>query len=141
MEVNNAFHSQMLALQRYFGFEGVDHSQARYTVLRILHFAEGERRTLNEIRSKLAVTSGSITFLADGLEKAGLVTPVPHATDRRVTELQLTPEGSALAQTMVGVMARYMARTARGFSEQEMAQFLAFLDRFHQNTLNILDDE
>lgn len=140
MGINNAFHSQTAALQRFFAAERADHSQARYTVLRILHFAEGERLTLNEIRSELAVTSGNITFLADSLEKTGLAQRVPRPTDRRVTELQLTPEGSALAEVLVQVMARYMEQTTRGFSAEEMQQFLGFLDRFHRNTMAIASE-
>src|SRR4051794_15973024 len=66
MGVNNAFLSQTAAVLRFFTAEGVGNSQPRYMVLRILHFAQGERLTLNEIRSAMAVTSGNITFLVDG---------------------------------------------------------------------------
>ena len=139
MGLNNAYGAGLASLLAFFDSQGFKETFPRYTVLRILHFAKGERCSFNELRSEMAVSSGNITFLVDSLEKSGLVRRVPHATDRRVKELELTPDGVALAEVLVHKMVDYMNAVCEGFSEAELLLFGQFLVRFHHNALNILN--
>jgi DNA-binding MarR family transcriptional regulator len=50
--------------------------------------------TVGELAELERVTSPMITKIAKGLEEAGLVTRSPDPTDRRITRLALTAQGS-----------------------------------------------
>src|SRR5437879_4548478 len=48
---------------------------------------------LQQIGDKVLITSGSITYNIDKLEKKGLLKRVPCPDDRRVTYAEITPHG------------------------------------------------
>lgn len=47
--------------------------------------------TQRQLGERLLLTSGAVTMLVDRLERAGLVTRGPHASDRRITLVRLVP--------------------------------------------------
>lgn len=53
---------------------------------------------LGELQSRVLVTSGGISYLADRLEKRGLVERRDFPRDRRTKEVALTAEGEALME-------------------------------------------
>ena len=53
------------------------------------------------ISAALLVSSGTLTSRLDRLERKGLVRRVPHPTDRRSMEVELTPEAVRLADDVV----------------------------------------
>ena len=63
-------------------------SYSRMRLLCQLH-DDGPRR-MADLASALDVTPRNVTTLVDGLEREGLVRRRPHATDRRVTVIELT---------------------------------------------------
>lgn len=62
-------------------------------LLRIARSAYG-RVTMSELADSVAITTGGVTRLADRLEKDGLVERVNCPSDRRVTYLALTEQGT-----------------------------------------------
>jgi len=48
---------------------------------------------IQRIADKILITSGNMTYVADKLEKKGLIIRTPHQKDRRVTLLKLTDQG------------------------------------------------
>src|SRR5436853_1915681 len=78
------------ATSRFFRSRGMDRTNGRYAVLLVLFSASGNRMALSDISNDMDVTAANITVLVHGLEKDGLVTKVPHPTDRRSTWVQLT---------------------------------------------------
>lgn len=63
----------------------------------LLRIARSEygRVTMSELADSVAITTGGVTRLADRLEKDGLVQRVNCPSDRRVTYLALTEQGTA----------------------------------------------
>jgi DNA-binding MarR family transcriptional regulator len=120
-------------LSKFHNSFGLTRSQGRYTLLRILYFARGERLTLNEISSEMNVSAANITYLIDQLEKDGLVARVPYAADRRVTHVDLTEAGLEACRQLVPGMAHLMEQMAQGFSEDEKRLFAQLLQRFCLN--------
>jgi DNA-binding MarR family transcriptional regulator len=51
---------------------------------------------MKELAAKMGVTTGTLTVNIDRLEKQGLVTRIPHATDRRSILVALTAAGEKL---------------------------------------------
>jgi DNA-binding MarR family transcriptional regulator len=113
--------------------QGVERSMARYTVLRILYFADGRLISQKEIGDQTRATSANVTYLIDGLEREGLVERVQDPQDRRFSYVRLTPEGEALAASLVPLMVEFMDHLLRGFSEDEKRTFIDLLARVQAN--------
>jgi DNA-binding MarR family transcriptional regulator len=133
LKVTRAQVTQSAALARFLASEGFSITLPRHLVLRILHFAGGERLTLNDVRSELGVTSGTVTALVDGLEQDGLVVRVPHPTDRRAIILELTDKGRVVASAMVESIPRFFETLFRDFSEDEKKLLIELLDRLYRD--------
>ena len=116
-------------LARYLDGLGLGISRARYTVLRTLYFAKGNRMPQNEIGREMSVSKTNVTNLIDGLEKDGLVIRVTNPVDRRVTYAQLTPEGEELCAALMPEMTKFMQEVCNGFTTEEKALFREFLFR------------
>ncbi len=82
-------------------------------------------------RSGLAPTT--LTSMLDRLEAAGLVRREPHATDRRRWNLVLTDKAKELMASSQKISDEMTDIYYRGFSQQERAQFEAFLQRLLRN--------
>ncbi|WP_275262372.1 MarR family winged helix-turn-helix transcriptional regulator [Paenibacillus tepidiphilus] len=67
---------------------------AEFMVLEVLYHRT--RIPLQQIGEKILVTSGSITYNIDKLEKRGLLKRVPCDDDRRVTYAEITDAGREL---------------------------------------------
>ncbi|UQX89460.1 MarR family transcriptional regulator [Jatrophihabitans telluris] len=52
--------------------------------------------TPSELTEQMMISSGGVTQRVDRLIRQGLVRRVPHASDRRSTTVQLTPEGRSV---------------------------------------------
>ena len=116
-------------LARYLDNLGLGISRARYTVLRTLYFAKGNRMPQNEIGREMSVSKTNVTNLIDGLEKDGLVIRMTNPVDRRVTYAQLTPEGEELCAALMPEMTKFMQDVTKGFTTEEKALFRQFLFR------------
>jgi MarR family transcriptional repressor of emrRAB len=125
--------AQSTALNRFHASFGATKSHGRYTLLRILYFAEGEHLTQNELSNRMKVTSANITYLIDVLEKEGLVARSADAADRRVSHVELTPAGVEVCKKQVPAMADFMGQMSQGLTEGEKALFYEFLERFRRN--------
>ncbi len=74
---------------------------------------------LGEIKSKILVSSGGITWLVDRLAARNLVERRDCASDRRARYAALTPEGRGLMDRIFPDHARCLTDAARGLSDEE----------------------
>jgi DNA-binding MarR family transcriptional regulator len=74
------------------------------------------RLSPSAISASLLVSSGTLTSRLDRLERKGLIRRVPHPTDRRSTEVELTP---AAVKAVDAAIHRHVA------NEQEMLSALS----------------
>jgi DNA-binding MarR family transcriptional regulator len=72
--------------------------QAPAEVMLRLGRTPGGRLPMSRIARESALSSGGFTKVADKLTELGLVRRVPSDNDRRVTYVELTRQGSALAE-------------------------------------------
>ncbi len=68
-------------------------SSSEFTILELL-YTKG-KVPLQQIGEKILITSGSITYNIDKLEKKGLLKRVPCKEDRRVIYAEITEQGNA----------------------------------------------
>jgi DNA-binding MarR family transcriptional regulator len=69
-----------------------------YLVLATVQLSEDGSRLLSRIATHMMVHATTVALTVDKLEKQGLLLRQPHATDRRATRVQITPEGGALVK-------------------------------------------
>jgi DNA-binding MarR family transcriptional regulator len=99
--------------------------------LRQLWRADGDGLPLSELRLRAQLDGTSATWLADQLEKAGLIERRRNDPDRRVVRVWLTPAGRDLRDELTPRIARWeaslTAQLERQHSQAELAAFRAVL--------------
>jgi DNA-binding MarR family transcriptional regulator len=78
------------------------------------------------------VDAGAMTRLLDRLEKKKLCKRVRSTEDRRVVQVELTPEGEAAITEVPAVLAEVMNAHLAGFSKAEWLALKSSLQRMAQ---------
>jgi len=103
-------------------------TQAQFAVLEVLYH-KGPL-PLCSIGSKLLVTSGNVTYVADQLEKGSWLKRQRSEEDRRVILARLTPKGAALMDRCFPQHAERMRVAAASLSPREQAQLSRLLKKW-----------
>ena len=90
--------------------------------LRVLDTLTGGPQRMRDLSNALNVAPRTITGLVDALEDDGLVARSPHATDRRVTVLTITPEGDRLLVTAGRERSKVISELFGALSPQDRAE-------------------
>ncbi|MEU8515762.1 MarR family transcriptional regulator [Kitasatospora sp. NPDC048722] len=61
--------------------------------------------TMRELAERMSCEPSNATFVVDKLEKQGLIERHPHPTDRRAKHLVLTPDGTAMRDRLLELLA------------------------------------
>ncbi len=89
--------------------------------------------TQKEIADKLFVSAPSIASSTKRLQKAGLIDKKTDETNLRQNKLFITEKGSWVAKNCRDEFNRYQESFFQGFTEKELTQLGAFLDRIIMN--------
>ena len=103
-------------------------TQAQFCVLEVLHHRGA--MPLCMIGEKLLVTGGNVTYVADQLEKAGLLKRQRTSEDRRVIMARLTSRGAALMEKCFPEHAEYIAEAAELLTPREQADLARLLKKW-----------
>ena len=85
--------------------------------------------TVAELARWLQVDAGAMTRLLDRLEKKGLCKRVRSTEDRRVVQVEITPEGETAVAEVPAVLAEVMNAHLAGFSKTEWLALQTYLQR------------
>ncbi|MBX0329349.1 MarR family transcriptional regulator [Oscillochloris sp. ZM17-4] len=99
-------------------FRPYDLSTPQYAIL--FHASE-EGVPLSSICHEMLSDNSNLTRMVDRLEARGLVRRAPDSSDRRVTLVQLTPEGKALIDTLRPRHRAYVEERMSSLSPQQIA--------------------
>ncbi len=83
----------------------------------------------NEIASRLIITRATVTGLVDSLERRGYVQRRPHASDRRMTLVEITKKGCRVANAFRPVVHQHQKEWFQSLSEQEQQRLIGALHR------------
>ncbi len=106
-------------------------SEARFVLLFLLEKAP-EGMPSHVLAERAGVTRATVTTLVDGLLKAGLAERFAAQTDRRSVMVKLSPQGVALAQSLVSTHAQWIGGLFQHLSQAEYAQLSALLSKAAQ---------
>jgi DNA-binding MarR family transcriptional regulator len=99
----------------------------------LFKLAMGRASTVAELARECQLDAGGMTRLLDRLEAKGLCRRVRSSEDRRVVNLELTPEGREAAKEIPEVLSRVQNAALAGFSEDEWKTLTGFLQRMLDN--------
>ena len=121
------------ALERAVDAEMDEHdlTGVQWGPLLTLHFKMGT--TAADLSRIACVDTGAMTRMLDRLEAKGLLRRTPCAKDRRVVQLELTPDGARLCREIPFGLARVNNRLLTGFSSKEFETLKDFLRRMLSN--------
>ncbi|MCI8597188.1 MAG: MarR family transcriptional regulator [Lachnospiraceae bacterium] len=89
--------------------------------------------SLRELADGTGLAATTLTSMIDRMEEAGLVCRIPNENDRRKTLLALTDKAKNLRQDYNTVSDKMTEIVYAGFSEEEIRQCEAMLERIYQN--------
>jgi MarR family transcriptional regulator, organic hydroperoxide resistance regulator len=98
-------------------------------VMKAIHRLDGSV-TMKELAQRMHVDPSFVTMIADTLEKRGLARREPNASDRRLKNLVLTPEGVELKGTLERGLLAEMP-WCRGLDASEKASFLSMMRKLN----------
>jgi MarR family transcriptional regulator, organic hydroperoxide resistance regulator len=82
---------------------------------------DGTPRSVGEVAVITLTPQSTLTRVADRMGEQGLLVRVGGSTDRRITQLQITPEGKKLAQRLVKQARQHEAAVLAPLGEVEAA--------------------
>ncbi len=85
--------------------------------------------TVAELARWLNADAGAMTRLLDRLEKKGLCKRVRSTEDRRVVQVELTPDGEAAIAEVPAVLSEVLNAHLAGFSKTEWQALRGYLQR------------
>lgn len=94
-------------------------SPSEFTILEVLY--NKGRFPLQQIGEKILITSGSVTYNIDKLEKRELLRRVPSPSDRRVIYAEITDTGRALFDRIFPEHAAAVQQIMSGLTTEETA--------------------
>jgi DNA-binding MarR family transcriptional regulator len=95
----------------------------------LLRLRTAGRTNVAELARWAQVDAGAMTRLLDRLEKKSLCRRVRCAADRRVVQIELTPEGEAAIAEVPAVLAEVLNAHLAGFSKTEWLALKTSLKR------------
>ena len=108
------------AMERWTESHGL--SESRLRVLMALYHTPDRRRPLGELAEILNVVPRTVTDVIDVMERDGLITRVPDATDRRSVHALLTEEGLERVEAIKRDALDRQTAVFAGFSREEIAR-------------------
>ncbi|MUM76394.1 MarR family transcriptional regulator [Pseudodesulfovibrio sp. F-1] len=84
---------------------------------------------MKELAERMGVTTGTLTVLADRLEKAGLIRRKPHEEDRRSILVELTVQGHALYRQHDELHTQLTRDLTAGLTDSERTALSAMLEK------------
>lgn len=124
-----AVQSILLQVDRRLAKHDLTHAQW----LPLFKLLQGQCSTLVELARTVSMDPGAMTRALDRLEGKGLVRRVRSQQDRRVIQLELTPEGREVAQVVPAVIADVHNAHLAGFSHAEWETLIHLLQRLVAN--------
>ena len=93
----------------------------------LIHQAGG--MTAGELAKAAGLTTGAVTAVIDRLEKAGMATRVPDASDRRRVRIEVTPKLWELTGPLMVPFLEESQAILDDYSTEELERFTEFIQR------------
>ena len=117
-------------------YEDLGLSHARFNMIRWLYHAEGNRLSMTELGAYLEASVPNVIRMVEGLQNDSWVSRVESETDRRVTYVQLTPDGLSRFRAMLPRAIEIWEEVQAGLSSEEQAMLSHLLTKLRMSLLS-----
>jgi DNA-binding MarR family transcriptional regulator len=117
-------------------YEDLGLSHARFNMIRWLYHAPGNRLSMTELGAYLEASVPNVIRMVEGLQTDAWVCRVESETDRRVTYVQLTPEGLSRFRAMLPRALEIWEEVQSGLSSDEQAMLSHLLTKLRMSLLS-----
>ena len=100
-----------------------------FSVMEFL-YSKGEK-SIQEIRDRILLASGSATYVVDNLEKKGYVNRIVNETDKRVTYIKLTREGKDLINNIFPMHKKNTKKIFNDLTNEELVTLKKILKKIN----------
>lgn len=100
-----------------------------FSVMEFL-YSKGEK-SIQEIRDRILLASGSATYVVDNLEKKGYITRNVSQKDKRVTHIRLTEEGMKLMDEIFPIHKKNTKRVFEKINDKELVILTEILKKIN----------
>ena len=104
-----------------------DLSFSRFELLRLLAFSRTGALPITKASDRLQVHVTSVTHAIRRLEADGMVSRIPHPTDRRTTLVQITESGRSLVESATAILNKQVFADI-GMSDDQARALVASID-------------
>lgn len=117
--------------------EELDITIVQHHVLVYLEKNENNTATLKEIEKKFHVAQATMAGIVKRLETKDYVHTYYSASDRRVKYVSITEKGKDICQKAFEHVQNTERRIKEPFTQEELDQFVSYLDRLHETLLKM----
>ena len=110
-------------------YEDLGLSHARFNMIRWLYHAQDNRLSMTELGAYLEASVPNVIRMVEGLQNDAWVCRVESQTDRRVTYVQLTPEGLSRFRDLLPRALEIWEEVQSGLSGDEQAMLSHLLTK------------
>jgi DNA-binding MarR family transcriptional regulator len=128
-EALEGFFKSMRRARAGWGVEREAGALTQAQFLLIVPLFDGQARSVRELADGAYVAAPTATRMLDGLDRDGLVTRTPSATDRRCVTVDLTAKGRAALEHTHASIVDARARVAGSLSPDDREQAARLLRR------------
>ncbi len=118
-----------VAIEQRIHDHGITHAQW----MPLFKLASTKSATVADLARRCDLDAGSMTRLLDRLEAKQLCRRVRSESDRRVVNVEITPQGAEVCAPIPSILSEVNEQVLEGFSEEEREQLKAFLKRLLTN--------
>ena len=116
--ITAAYRAMLRKMEEMLSEEGL--TMPQFQALRIV--AKGGVVCMREISDEMFVTPANVTGIIDRLESRGLLMRSGRKSDRRTTNIELTPKGKALQEKVSGKYNEFMRGALRVLTQDEQTK-------------------
>jgi DNA-binding MarR family transcriptional regulator len=102
-------------------YEELGLSHARFNMVRWLHHADKHRLTISELGAHLEASVPNVIRMVQALEAEGWVRRIPSESDRRVMNVELTPDGQRRFRALLPRAVKIWEEVQSGLTSEEQA--------------------
>ena len=128
-KMRNIAHVRMHVISAMLSEYGLYYTHPRILGTILYHDGATQKELADEMNTSPAAMSASIKRM----QKAGLIEKIADESDNRINIIKLTEKGRSVHDDTFDKTLAIDKRTLEGFSDAEIAELFAYLDRIQQN--------
>ncbi len=120
---------------------GIEPTRMQCATLHYLRSHKDEDVFQKDLEAAFSISGATVTNILKVMEKEGLITRVSTEKDARLKKLEMTEKGIQYDKVAHANVIRLEEGMEKGFTEEEITRFRAYLDRLTQNIVDLVEED